>query len=112
MLNDIVLRAKEEELAASDSWRHVLRRQISFFAEDEGFKPLLGWMGEETPFFERLVALAASFDTVNPRKPFPKWHFVDTQFRDLVCRMTTLDPARRIKAREALEHPWFVQHDS
>jgi hypothetical protein len=41
MLNDMVLRASEDELAASDSWRHVLRRQISFFGEEEDFKDLL-----------------------------------------------------------------------
>jgi len=111
MLNDMVLRASDSELAASDSWRHVLRRQISFFANEEGFKGLLQWIGEENPFFERLVALAGSFDAVNPRKSFEKWEFVDAQFRDLVCRMTTLDPAKRITAREALEHPWFAQSD-
>lgn len=107
----MVLHASEEELAASDSWRYILRRQISFFGEEEGFKGLLQWIGKENPYFERLIALAGSFDAANPRKPFDKWHFVDAQFRDLVCRMTTLDLARRITAREALEHPWFTQHD-
>ena len=68
MLNDMVLRASDGELAASDSWRYVLRRQISFFGEEVGFKGLLEWIGEENPFFERLVSLAGSFDTANPRK--------------------------------------------
>lgn len=111
MLNDMVLRASDKELAASDSWRYVLRLQISFFGEEESFKGLLEWIGEENPFFERLVALAGSFDAANPRKRFQKWYFVDAQFRDLICRMTTLDPARRITAREALEHPWLAQSD-
>lgn len=101
----------DEELAASDSWRYVLRRQISFFGEEEGFKGLLQWVGEKSPFFERLVNIAGSFDSANPRKPFERWYFVNAQFRDLVCRMTNLDPARRITAREALEHPWFAQSD-
>ncbi len=111
MLNDMLLRASDEELAASDSWRYILRRQISFFGEEEGFKGLLQWIGEKNPFFERLVTIAATFDSANPRKPFEKWHFVNAQFRDLVCKMTNLDPARRITAREALEHPWFAQSD-
>lgn len=111
MLNDMVLRASDDELAAEDSWRYVLRRQISFFGEEDGLKGLLKWIGEKNPFFQRLIALAESFDAANPRKPFEKWYFVDAQFRDLVCRMTTLDPARRITAREALEHPWFAHSD-
>ncbi|KAL3420398.1 calcium/calmodulin dependent protein kinase [Phlyctema vagabunda] len=111
MLNDMVLRASDDELAADDSWRYVLRRHISFFGEEEGFKGLLQWIGESNPFFERLVVLAGSFNSANPRKPFEKWYFVDAQFRDLVCRMTTLDPAKRITAREALQHPWFAQVD-
>jgi len=109
MLNDMVLRASDEELAASDSWRYVLRRQISFFGEEAGFKGLLQWISEKNPFFERLITIAGSFDSANPRKPFENWYFVNAQFRDLVCRMTKLDPARRITAREALEHPWFAQ---
>jgi hypothetical protein len=45
MLKDMVLSASGEE-AADDSWRHALRRQISFFADEEGFKGLLQWIGE------------------------------------------------------------------
>ncbi|OBT45035.1 hypothetical protein VE00_04152 [Pseudogymnoascus sp. WSF 3629] len=111
MLNDMVLRAIRDELAAIDSWRHVLRRQISFFGEEDGFQGLLQWIGEENPFFERLITLAGSFNAVDPRKPFEKWHFVDAQFRDLVGKMTVLDPARRITAAQALEHPWFAESD-
>lgn len=111
MLNDMALRASDEELAASDSWKYVLRRHISFFREEEGFKGLLQWIGEKNPFLERLTALTGSFDAANPRKPFEKWEFVDPRFRDLVCRMTNLDPAKRITAREALGHPWFDRSD-
>jgi serine/threonine protein kinase len=104
MLNEMVLRA-------SDSWRHVLRRQISFFGEEDGFKGLLQWIGEKNPFFERLIALAGTFNSANLRKPVRVWFYVDVQLRDLICRMTNLDPEERIIAREALEHPWFAQSD-
>jgi len=82
-----------------------------FFGEEESLKGLLQWIGEKNPFFERLITIAGSFDSANPRKPFDKWYFVNAQFRDLVCRMTKLDPATRITSREALDHPWFAQRD-
>ena len=85
-------------------WRPILRRHISYFADEDGFQGLLEHIGERNAFFERLVALAAE---VKPREPFGLWEYVDVEFRDLVVKMTNLDPARRISAREALEHPWF-----
>ncbi|KAI9668502.1 MAG: hypothetical protein M1829_005319 [Trizodia sp. TS-e1964] len=111
MLNDMVLRASEVELAAEDAWRYVLRRQISYFGDNERFKGLLKWIGEVNTFFERLIDLTRTFNMENSRKPIRLWHFVDAQFRDLVCKMTSLNPAKRITAREALEHPWFAQSD-
>ncbi|EEH03603.1 conserved hypothetical protein [Histoplasma capsulatum G186AR] len=47
------------------------------------------------------------FSPENPRKPFSMWEDVDEYFRDLITKMTSLDPARGITAREALGHPWF-----
>ncbi|CAG8957119.1 hypothetical protein HYFRA_00009320 [Hymenoscyphus fraxineus] len=111
VLKDMVFRCTEEELAADDSWRYVLKRHISLFANEDGFKGLLQWIGEENPFFERLITLAANFDKEGePRRPFELRHYVDAEFRDLVGRMTNLDPAKRITAREALEHPWFKEN--
>ncbi|OBT51813.1 hypothetical protein VE04_08760 [Pseudogymnoascus sp. 24MN13] len=109
MLNNMVFRVSDSGLAASDSWRYILRRHISFFGDEDGFQGLLQWIGEENPFFERLIELASTFDAAEPRKPFATWHFVDTGFRDLVGKMTVLDPARRITAARALEHPWFAE---
>ncbi len=109
MLNDIVLRVSNKELEADDSWRYILRRHISFFGDEDGIVGLLEWIGEKNPFYERITTLAGSFDTANPRKPFEKWHFVDPQFRDLIGKMSTLAPAQRITAADALEHPWFAR---
>ncbi|ELR03992.1 hypothetical protein GMDG_06512 [Pseudogymnoascus destructans 20631-21] len=108
----MVFRISDSELAASDTWRYILRRHISFFGEEEGFQGLLQWIGEDNPSFEHLITLAGSFNATKPREPFATWLFVDAEFRDLVCRMTVLDPARGITAAQALEHPWFVEnHD-
>ncbi|OBT68727.1 hypothetical protein VE03_02090 [Pseudogymnoascus sp. 23342-1-I1] len=109
MLNNMVFRVGNSELAASDSWRYILRRHISIFGEEDGFQGLLQWIGEENPFFERLIELAGTFDAARLRKPFATWHFVDAGFRDLAGKMTVLDPEKRITAAQALEHPWFAE---
>ena len=107
MLQDMIFRVSDEELRGNDTWRHILRRHISYFADEDGFKGLLQHIGEDDPFFERLIALAGDFNAERPRKPFAMWHYVEVEFRDLITKMTNLDPAKRIIAREALEHPWF-----
>jgi serine/threonine-protein kinase CHEK2 len=38
--------------------------------------------------------------------PSPEWDFVSDQARDLIDRMLTLDPVRRITAVECLRHAW------
>lgn len=107
MLNSMVLRATDEELRSDDAWRYVLRRQISFLGDEAGFDGLLSHIGQDNPFFERLIARASNFTPDRPRRPFASFDPVDPEFRDLVVRMTNLDPAKRITAREFLEHPWF-----
>lgn len=102
-----------EEVRGKDAWWHILRRHISYFATDgDSFKGLLRHIGEGDEWFGRFAALAGDFGAENPRKPFAEWVYVDAGFRDLIVKMTNLDPARRITAREALEHPWFQQIDS
>lgn len=112
MLNDMIFRVSDEELGGKDAWRHILRRHISYFGDEDGFRGLLKHIGEDNAFFDRLVALAGDFDAERPRKPFALWHYVDAELRDLVTKMTNLDPAKRITAREALEHPWFREASS
>jgi len=35
------------------------------------------------------------------------WKGIDEEFRDLVVGLTKFDPAKRLTAREALDHEWF-----
>ncbi|QSS55572.1 hypothetical protein I7I53_03488 [Histoplasma capsulatum var. duboisii H88] len=109
MLNEMVFRVSDCELYASDSWRYVLQRHISYFADEQGLIGLLKHIGEDNPFHGRLIALAGDFNSGNPRMHFEAWEPVDPEFRDLVGKMTNLDPTRRITARQALEHSWFSQ---
>ena len=111
MLNNMVFLMNEDVRGRDDAWRHILRRHISLFGDEDGFKGLLQHVGEENPFFEHLVALARDFDAARPREPFAMWHYVDATFRDLVGGMTNLNPEKRLTAREALLHPWFHQEE-
>lgn len=52
--------------------------------------------------------VAANFNADNPRQPFALWQDIDPDFKDLVVRMMNVDPARRLKANEALAHEWFL----
>ncbi|KAK4232712.1 kinase-like domain-containing protein [Achaetomium macrosporum] len=104
--SDEANRASPEEQAEL-----ILRRHLSFFASEmedfEGFIVYHG--GDDNPFVKRLKELLCTFSEEEPRLPFGRWQQVDPQFRDLICKMTCMDPSRRITAREALQHPWFAE---
>lgn len=101
----------DEQVTGDDAWRHILYRHVDLFALDaESFEGLLEYIGGEgSPWYARFVDIAASFSKEEPRRPFAFYTFIDETFRDLVVKMTHLDPKRRITAREALAHPWFTQ---
>jgi len=111
MVNEMVFRVPDKDLTDGEAWAAILRRHISTFGDNAGLEGLLDHTGEENPFFERLIALAGEFGPGVPRSPFSVWEYVDVQLRDLIMKMTSLDPARRITARQVLEHPWFSQTD-
>lgn len=94
-----------EQLNAPDSWRYILRHHIRFFADLEGFRGLLKHLGKDNPFAECFIEVAATFDA--RRAPISVWRDGDKDFKDLLSKMTSLDPTKRITAREALKHPWF-----
>ncbi|KAK0741435.1 kinase-like domain-containing protein [Schizothecium vesticola] len=89
----------------------ILRRHLSFFAiEVEDFEGFIAYHGgDDNAFVKYLKSLLCTFSAEDPRRPFGMWQQVDPQFRDLICKMTYMDPFRRITAREALQHPWFAE---
>ncbi|KAH8767488.1 kinase-like domain-containing protein [Diaporthe sp. PMI_573] len=102
----------DEQVNGTNAWWHILRRHISPFGTDvESFLGLVRHVcGEETGlWFDRLEDLINSFSEEEPRGPFARWMWLDEEFRDLVGKMTNLNPARRITAREALAHRWFTR---
>lgn len=111
MLRRIILRIDEEEerqLSSAEKERIIVRRLLSHFGDSPGLVGLLNHLDEESAQWRDLVLdVIKEFTADNPRRPFPMWDDVDESFRDLVTRLTSLDPARRITSREALDHPWF-----
>ncbi|KDB31039.1 serine/threonine protein kinase [Trichophyton rubrum D6] len=109
MVNEMVFRVNDNQLKADDSWHYIHRRHIFYFADEDSFNGFLQHIGKENIFFESLVALAGTFTPGQLRQSFETWDYVDPDLRDLVGKMTNLDPSRRITAREALQHRWFSQ---
>lgn len=110
MANEMVFRVSDSELTSEDSWSHILTRHISYFGDEDGLEGVLEHRGDQNPFYDRLIGLASSFGSENPRKPFQRWAYVEPDLRDLVSKMTNLDPRKRITARDALQHQWFSQN--
>lgn len=90
-----------------------LQRQVSYFGDRDGINGLMKHVGDEEANLEVLSLLWDDrYADYLPYKHFSEWSEVqDGGFRELVLRMMNLDPARRITAREALEHPWFGDTD-
>ncbi|KFY43408.1 hypothetical protein V494_02007 [Pseudogymnoascus sp. VKM F-4513 (FW-928)] len=86
-----------------------LQRQVSYFGNLEGVQGLLKHIGDGGTNCQVLQMLWEDrHEEYIPYKPFSEWTDVtDVVFMDLIRGLTNLDPAKRITAAEALEHPWF-----
>ncbi|KAL3475555.1 kinase-like domain-containing protein [Aspergillus californicus] len=113
MTSEMVFRVPNEQLDAEDSWRYILRRHLSYFADVDSVHGFLDHIKPDNPFAQRIVDLVGTFkagsDTA--RQPFKThWVFVEPELRDLVGQMTVLDPKKRITSRQALQYSWFSQN--
>lgn len=100
-VNEEILTAGVDELSV------VLERQLSYFGCSNSFNGLLEYLRDEF-WAQKLNDVAEGFNEENPCKPIALWDEIDPDFKDLVGKMTNLDPLRRITAEEALKHPWFA----
>jgi calcium-dependent protein kinase len=66
-----------------------------------GYEPFYGETDEELK--EANKAAAIDF-------PPEDWSNVPCDAQDLVRQMMEADPAKRLDARQALQHPWFAKH--
>lgn len=81
---------------------------MSYFADEDGIQGLLQYLGEENPLREVFEAIEEACNDVT-KEPFAKWQWpgLDDDFKDLVAKLTKLDPRKRITARDGLAHRWF-----
>ncbi|OBT84108.1 hypothetical protein VE02_07753 [Pseudogymnoascus sp. 03VT05] len=108
MLRKIIFRIDSEGLSRADEERLAIKRLLSHFGNGPGLVGLIDHLDDSVAAWRDLILdVIPEFTTTNPRKPFSMRVEVDEEFRDIVTKMTSLDPARRITAREALKHPWF-----
>jgi serine/threonine protein kinase len=88
-----------------------LQRQVSYFGDSEGINGLLKHISDDDMNCQVLRMLwdGRSEEDI-PYRPFSEWPDVgDAAFKDLIRGLTNLDPAKRITACQALEHPWFAE---
>ncbi|KAL2856628.1 kinase-like domain-containing protein [Aspergillus pseudoustus] len=96
-----------EDLEGTGASISVLERQMSYFADKEGLRGFLNYLGKDHPLVPVIELAREGFNVDRPREPFSRWEGLDEDFRDLILSMTNFDPTKRITARQALEHRWF-----
>jgi serine/threonine protein kinase len=85
----------------------VVRRQVSYFGDQEGMIGLMMHL-EDSPWIGYLNFVIANFNEDYPKESLRLWHHLDEDFKDLLMKMMSMDPKRRITAEEALAHKWFA----
>ncbi|XP_043917524.1 calcium/calmodulin-dependent protein kinase type II subunit delta isoform X3 [Protopterus annectens] len=68
-----------------------------------GYPPF--WDEDQHRLYQQIKAGAYDF-------PSPEWDTVTPEAKDLINKMLTINPAKRISATEALKHPWICQRST
>ncbi|KAL7982023.1 hypothetical protein Chor_001080 [Crotalus horridus] len=68
-----------------------------------GYPPF--WDEDQHRLYQQIKAGAYDF-------PSPEWDTVTPEAKDLINKMLTINPAKRIHASEALKHPWICQRST
>ncbi|KAK6605005.1 calcium/calmodulin dependent protein kinase [Botrytis cinerea] len=96
---------KSEDFVDGEAWNQIIMRHISFFWIQDDYLEFLDHIGEDNPFFDRVIDMVNEFK--GPMTSVRKWSYLDANFRDLVVNIARLDPAHWLSVGEALEHPFF-----
>ncbi|XP_042652200.1 calcium/calmodulin-dependent protein kinase type II subunit delta isoform X7 [Tyto alba] len=68
-----------------------------------GYPPF--WDEDQHRLYQQIKAGAYDF-------PSPEWDTVTPEAKDLINKMLTINPGKRITASEALKHPWICQRST
>ena len=103
----VIFAVGDNELAQGDELLAVvLERQISYFADEDGLKVLIDYLGDN-PWCHLFEVIRDGFNKTNPRKPFYMWKNLNADLKDLLGGLTNFDSAKRLTAHEALAHARF-----
>ncbi|KAF2086009.1 calcium/calmodulin dependent protein kinase [Saccharata proteae CBS 121410] len=86
----------------------VLWRQISYFGNWDDIRALKALMKKGSPWRPALSILYSDIGHDNPLTPLLQFQGIDADFKDLIGKMTSFDPKKRISAKEAMAHKWFA----
>ena len=107
MLKQLVFWIDKKDLAEGEErYIHALKCQVALFADEAGLEALLKHLADDASD-EILQVLRDGLKESTPRNQFASWEDLDPDFKDLIVRLTNFDPAKRLTARETLEHRWF-----
>lgn len=87
------------------------QRYLSYFGDEEGLVALQKVIRGEhkSAICELLDVLWEQRDDPGiGYKHFSLWPVEDEEFKDIVLKMMSLDPLKRISVDQALKHPWFA----
>lgn len=65
-----------------------------------GYEPFYDERGDSY-MFRKLIKARYEFDS-------PSWDGISANAKDLISKLITLDPSKRLTARQALQHPWVT----
>lgn len=70
------------------------------------------YIRQRSDWFQVFELITAGFDKDKPREPFRRWRGMELEqedvFKDIIIRLTTSDPEKRLTAKQALRHEWFT----
>lgn len=104
MLQKILFHFNSGGLTEEETERSVARHLLSHFGDSPGLVSLVEHLDYNTaPWRDLVLDVTNEFSLENPRKLFSMWEDFDKWFQDLITKMTSVDPAREITPRAALD---------
>ncbi|TKS92585.1 Calcium/calmodulin-dependent protein kinase type II delta 2 chain [Collichthys lucidus] len=81
-----------------------------------GFAGTPGYLSPEVlrkdPYGKPVDMWACDVLIAFPKFPSPEWDTVTPEAKDLINKMLTINPAKRVTATDALKHPWICQRST